>query len=77
MHTDTIESHCSANLEYLMVECQPFYLAREIPSTVVTAAYTSLDAIAKLVIKELHAAISKQQTTQMEAAFIVVCDFSH
>lgn len=71
--TDTviIESHCSANLEYLMVKCRLFYLPREFTSTAVTAAYIPPDANAKLAMKELHAAISKQQTLHPEAAFIV------
>jgi len=62
--TDTaiIESHCSPDLEYLMVKCRPFYLPREFTSTIVTAAYIPPDANAKLAMKELHAAISKQQT---------------
>ena len=53
----------SANLEYLIVNCRRFYLPREFTSTVVTTTYIPLDANAKFAMKELHAAISKQQTT--------------
>ena len=48
MDTVIIESHCSPNLEYIMVKCRPFYLPREFTSTVVTAAYIPPDANAKL-----------------------------
>ena len=57
-------SHCSANLEYLMVKCWPFYLPREFTSTVVTAPYIPREDNTKIAMKELHTAISKQQTNQ-------------
>ena len=60
-----------------MVKCRPFYLPREFTSTSITAAYIPPDADAKLAMKELHAAISKQQTDHPEAAFIVAGNFTH
>ncbi|XP_073780295.1 uncharacterized protein [Danio rerio] len=69
--------HCSANLEFLMVKCRPFYLPREFTSTIISAAYIPPDADAKLAMSELHAAISKQQTAHLEAAVIVEGDFNH
>lgn len=52
------------------------YLPRVFTSTIVTAAYISPDANAKLAMKELHAAVSKQQTLQPAAAFLVAGDFN-
>ncbi|KAF7700486.1 hypothetical protein HF521_003444 [Silurus meridionalis] len=71
------ESHCSVHLEYLMIKCRPFYLPREFSAIVVTAVYIPPDANAKLAMEELHAAISKQQSTHPEGAIIVAGDFNH
>ena len=75
-NTVIVGRHCSANLEFLMVKCRPFYLPREFTSTIITAVYIPPDANAKLALNELHAAISKQQTAHPEAAFIVAGDFN-
>ncbi|XP_055495637.1 uncharacterized protein LOC129699672 [Leucoraja erinacea] len=53
-----IGSHCSADLEYLMIKCRPFYLPREFTSTVITAVYVPPDANARLAMEELQAAIT-------------------
>ena len=77
--TDTtiIGSHCSSNLKYLMVKWRHFYLPRVFTSTVVTAASIPPDANAKIAMKELHTAISKQQTLHPQVAYLVVGDFNH
>uniref|UniRef100_A0A9J8B5F0 Reverse transcriptase domain-containing protein n=1 Tax=Cyprinus carpio carpio TaxID=630221 RepID=A0A9J8B5F0_CYPCA len=76
-NTVIVGRQCSANLEFLMVKCRPFYLPWEFTSTIITAIYIPLDANVKLALYKLHAAISKQQTGHPEAAFIVVGDFNH
>lgn len=70
-------SHCSENLEYLSVKCRPFYLPREFTCTVIMAIYVPPDANAKQAMKELLAAISKQQTAHPEGAFIAAGGFNH
>ncbi|KAK2912409.1 hypothetical protein Q8A73_006522 [Channa argus] len=60
-----------------MVKCRTFYLPREFTSNIITAAYVPPHADAKLAMKELHAAISKQQTANPDAAFNVAGDFNH
>lgn len=66
--------HCSPNVELLIVKCRPYYLPRELTKIIFTV-YTPLDGNSKLAMKELHAAISKQQTTHPKV--IVACDFNH
>ena len=70
-------SHCSENLEYLSVKCRPFYLPREHSCIVIMAVYVPPDANAKLAMKELHSAISTQQTAHPEGVFIAAGDFNH
>ncbi|TWW82332.1 Janus kinase and microtubule-interacting protein 3 [Takifugu flavidus] len=73
----TLRRHCSANVEFLMVKCRPFYLPREFTSVIITAAYIPPDANATLAMNELHAAISQQQSAHPEAAFIVAGQSDH
>lgn len=77
INSATTESHCSPNVEFLMVKCRPYYLPRELTSIILTAVYIPPDANAKLAMKELYTAISKHQTKHPEAAFIVAGDFNH
>lgn len=58
-----VGSHCSANLEFLMVKCRPFYLPREFTSTIITAAYIHPDADAKLAMKRTR--LLDQTTSQV------------
>lgn len=57
-----------------MVRCRPYYLPGELTSVIVTNVYAPPDANAKLAMKEIQAAISKQQTTQ---PLLLTCDFNH
>lgn len=66
----TLRRHSSANLEFIMVKCRLYYLAREFTSIIVTAFYASQMLMPHL----LHATISQQQTAHTEAAFIVADD---
>ena len=72
-----LESHCSPNIEYIMVKCRPFYLPREFSVIIIIAAYIPPDANAKEAMKILYVAISKLQSTYPEAVFIIGGDFNH
>lgn len=60
---DTIvaESHCSADLEYLLIKCRPFYLPQKYTSIVITAVYVPPDANTKLAMQVLHAAVASNE----------------
>ena len=73
----TVSAHCSADLEYLIVRCRPFYLPREFSCIVAIAVYVPPDANSKAAMKELSIAINKLQTKHPDGAFIVTGDFNH
>ena len=73
----TVSAHCSADLEYLIVRCRPFYLPREFTCIVAIAVYVPPDANSKAAMKELSIAINKLQTKHPNGAFIVTGDFNH
>lgn len=50
----TLRRHCSANVEFLMVKCRPYYLPREFISVIITAAYIPQDANATLAMNKLQ-----------------------
>lgn len=76
-NTTIIDRHCSADLEYLIVRCRPFYLPREFTVVIVTAVYIPPDANASIALGYLHSAISKQENTYPKAAHIIAGDFNH
>ncbi|XP_051793955.1 uncharacterized protein LOC127530662 [Acanthochromis polyacanthus] len=75
--TVTVDSHCSAELEYVTVKCRPMYLPRELTVMFVTVVYIPPDANASAANGLLHSSISKQQSRYPEAAHIIAGDFNH
>lgn len=53
--------HCRPNVEYLVVQCRPFYSPREFTSVVIIAVYVPLQANAKLAMETLQRSINQQQ----------------
>ncbi len=75
--TNIIGTHCSPDLEYLVVKCRPFHMPREFSSILIIAVYIPPQANAKLALEELHTAINNQLNTQPETVMIVAGDFNH
>lgn len=76
-NAETVDSHCSPDLEYLTVRCRPVYLPHEFTVIMVTAVYIPLDANANIALGELHRAVSSQQISHPEAVHIIAGDFNH
>lgn len=74
-HT-AVESYCSPNPEYLLLNLRQFYLPWEI-SVVIVAVYIPPQANAKQALAQLHSSISKQQDAHPDSAFIAAGDFNH
>ncbi|KAI4876769.1 hypothetical protein NFI96_001755 [Prochilodus magdalenae] len=55
-------THCSADLEFLIIKCRPFYLPREFNCVFAGIVYVPPDANASAAMEVLCAAISKLQT---------------
>ncbi|KAI4894227.1 hypothetical protein NFI96_006080 [Prochilodus magdalenae] len=70
-------THCSADLEFLIIKCRPFYLPREFNCVYAGIVYVPPDANANAAMEVPCAAISKPQTDQPNGAFIVAGDFNH
>ncbi len=67
---------CSPHLEHLSIICRPFYLPRELSSTVVTAVYIPPQADSSLALSKLHDELSGYINIHPDAACIVAGDFN-
>ncbi|KAI4883243.1 hypothetical protein NFI96_004646 [Prochilodus magdalenae] len=74
---DTIEQHCSQDLEFLTLRCRPFFLPREFSAVLLTAVYVPPQAKAKLALSRLHDAINNQLSAHPDGVVIVAGDFNH
>uniref|UniRef100_A0A670JPL4 Reverse transcriptase domain-containing protein n=1 Tax=Podarcis muralis TaxID=64176 RepID=A0A670JPL4_PODMU len=71
-----MDTHCSPDLEYLVVKCRPFYLLREFNVVIITAVYIPPDANTTTAMGHLLTAISRQQRAHPDGAFVVAGDFN-
>lgn len=74
--TDTTvkDTHCSPDIEYLMLQCRPFFLPREFPSVVIITAYIPPQDNVWLAIEKLRHAISQHLATQPVSVVLVAGD---
>ncbi len=73
--TYSIKSFCSPDLELHMLLCRPFWLPREFTAIIITAVYIPPQANTDQALRELYGNISKQETANPDAAFIIMGDF--
>lgn len=66
------DSHCSPDLEMLVVKCRPFNLPQEFSVTMITAIHIPPDANAKLALSFVLAAIEKHQNSYPGGVFIIM-----
>ncbi len=66
----------SADLEFHMLLCRPFWLPREFTAIIITAVYIPPQANTDQALKELYGNISEQETAHPDAAFVVTGDFN-
>lgn len=71
-----VSSHCSVDIEFMIVRCRPFYHPQEFTSVIIVAVYIPPSANTKQALSVLYRAISDLQSTQAEGVFIVAGDFN-
>lgn len=71
------DTHCSPDIEYMMLQCRPFYPSREFTSVVITAVQVPPQPNAKLAMEKLHFAINQQLAAQPDSIVIAVGDLNH
>ena len=76
-----VSKHCSAQVEFLIVRCRPFYLPREFTSVIVVAVYiapsSSSNANTTEVLRPLYDVISVLLTKHPDSFVVVAGDFNH
>eukprot|EP00061_Rhincodon_typus_P018864 g48222.t1 len=72
----TLASHCSPDLEYLTVRCQPYYRPREFTSVILTAVYIQPRADVKNALDMIYTTTNTRETKFPEALFIVASNFN-
>ncbi len=65
-----IVSHCSTDIEFMIIKCRPFYLPWEFSTLIITAVYIPPSANTKEAMCVLYNAISNLQTTLPEGVFM-------
>jgi len=72
----TILKHCSPDVEFMVVKCQPFHLPREFTAAFITAVYVPPSADKQVAMNKLYDNISRQQIAHPDALYIFAGDFN-
>ncbi|TWW71072.1 hypothetical protein D4764_17G0005550 [Takifugu flavidus] len=71
-----ISQHCSPALEYLFINCRPFYSPREFASFILASVYISPDTAVREAQRMLADCIQQVERTYPDALVIVLGDFN-
>lgn len=71
-----ITSHCSENIEFLTLNCRPFYLPREFNTVNITAVYLPPSANTKEALSILYKSVSTLQNTHPDSVCVIAGDFN-
>ncbi|TWW53214.1 Sodium-dependent phosphate transport protein 2B [Takifugu flavidus] len=71
-----ISQHCSPAVEYLFINCRPFYSPREFASFILASVYISPDADVREAQRTLADCIQQVERTHPDALVIVLDDFN-
>lgn len=72
----TVFSHCSPDIEFLVIKCRPFYLPREINMIFIIAVYIPPSADTKEALNTLYNSISELNSIHPDGVTIVAGDFN-
>jgi hypothetical protein len=78
MISKEVSSHCSPEVEFLMISCRPHYLPREFSSVLFVAVYIPPQSETgnKIALNELYSAVKKEENAHPEAVLLVAGDFN-
>lgn len=76
-NSSVIDTHCSLNVEYLMLDYRPFYLQREFTSVTTITVYVLLQVNARTAIEGLKDTISCHLSAHLDSFVIAAGDFNY
>lgn len=79
-NSSVIDTHCSLNVEYLMLDYRPFYLQREFTSVTTITVYVLLQVNARTAIEGLKDTISCHLSAHLDTNILIYtqsCQNSH
>lgn len=72
----TVNKHCSLDVELLLLKCRPYYLPREFTAVYLAAVYIPPRANPTAALGKLHTTISALEMAHPDAVFTLAGDFN-